>query len=120
KERLACSLSGDGYGPSDHSPFYASGVPVLHFFTGAHEDYHKPGDTADKINAAGGARVALLVADLAREVAGRPARLAYKSAPAPAPHGDTRSYAASLGTIPDYARAVPPCTPLANMPPDRP
>ena len=47
RERLACSLSGDGYGPSDHSPFYAAGVPVLHFFTGAHEDYHKPSDDAD-------------------------------------------------------------------------
>jgi hypothetical protein len=103
RERLGCALSGDGYGPSDHSPFYAAGVPVLHFFTGAHEDYHKPADTADKINAIGGERVALLVADLAREVAGRPVRLAYKSAPAPAPQGDARSYGASLGTIPDYA-----------------
>src|SRR5262249_3187121 len=118
KERLACSLSGDGYGPSDHSPFYASGVPVLHFFTGAHEDYHKPGDTADKINAAGGARVALLVADLAREVAGRPARLVYKSAPAPAPQGDTRSYGASLGTIPDYAGDGRPAVLIANVRPE--
>ena len=72
RERLACTLSGDGYGPSDHSPFYASGVPVLHFFTGAHEEYHKPADTADKINAAGGARVALLV-----ELAGTPVRDIY-------------------------------------------
>ncbi|HZF08263.1 MAG TPA: M20/M25/M40 family metallo-hydrolase [Thermoanaerobaculia bacterium] len=103
QERLACTLSGDGYGPSDHSPFYAAGVPVLHFFTGAHEDYHKPADTADKINAIGGARVARLVADLAREVADRPAHVTYKSAPAPAPQGDARSYGASLGTIPDYA-----------------
>ncbi len=103
RELLGCSLSGDGYGPSDHSPFYAAGVPVLHFFTGAHEDYHKPSDTADKINAMGGERVALLVADLAREVADHTARLAYKSAPAPAPQGDSRSYGASLGTIPDYA-----------------
>ena len=37
--------SGDGYGPSDQTPFYAAGVPVLHFFTGAHADYHKPRDT---------------------------------------------------------------------------
>ncbi len=103
RDLIGCTLSGDGYGPSDHSPFYAAGVPVLHFFTGAHEDYHKPSDTADKINAAGGERVALLVADLAAEVADHPARLAYKSAPAPGPAGDARSYGASLGTIPDYA-----------------
>ncbi len=103
RELLSCSLSGDGYGPSDHSPFYAAGVPVLHFFTGAHEDYHKPSDTADKINAMGGEHVAMLVADLAKEVSDHPARIAYKSAPAPAPQGDSRSYGASLGTIPDYA-----------------
>ncbi|HEV3073771.1 MAG TPA: M28 family peptidase, partial [Thermoanaerobaculia bacterium] len=100
---IGCTLGGDGYGPSDHSPFYAAGVPVLHFFTGAHEDYHKPSDTSDKINAIGGARVAMLVADVAREASARPARLTYKAAPAPAPAGDVRSYGASLGTVPDYA-----------------
>ena len=103
RELIGCTLSGDGYGPSDHSPFYAAGVPVLHFFTGAHEDYHKPSDTPDKINAIGGARVAMLVADVAREASARPARLTYKAAPAPAPAGDVRSYGASLGTVPDYA-----------------
>ena len=100
---IGCTLGGDGYGPSDHSPFYAAGVPVLHFFTGAHEDYHRPSDTSDKINAIGGARVAMLVADVAREASARPARLTYKAAPAPAPAGDVRSYGASLGTVPDYA-----------------
>ncbi len=114
---LGCTLSGDGYGPSDHSPFYAAGVPVLHFFTGAHEDYHKPSDTAEKINAGGGARVALLVSDLAQELADRPARLAYKSAPAPAPAGDARSYGASLGTIPDYAGDGRPGVLIANVRP---
>ncbi len=103
RELIGCALGGDGYGPSDHSPFYAAGVPVLHFFTGAHEDYHKPSDTPDKINAIGGARVAMLVADVAREASARPARLTYKAAPAPAPAGDVRSYGASLGTVPDYA-----------------
>jgi hypothetical protein len=103
QDLLFCTLSGDGFGPSDHSPFYAAGVPVLHFFTGVHEDYHKPSDDVDKINAAGGARVAALVADIALQVAQAPQRLTLKSAPAPAPRGDTRSYGASLGTVPDYA-----------------
>jgi S1-C subfamily serine protease len=76
---------------------------VLHFFTGPHEDYHKPSDDAVRINAAGGAQVAALVADLAADIAGRPGRPTYKSVPAPAPSGDMRSYGASLGTIPDYA-----------------
>jgi hypothetical protein len=100
---LVCTLSGDGYGPSDHSPFYAAGVPVLHFFTGAHDDYHKPSDDSGKINATGGARVASLVAGIAEAVADQPGRPTYKSAPSPAPRGDSRSYGASLGTVPDYA-----------------
>ena len=39
-----------GVGPSDHTSFYNSDIPVLHFFTGQHEDYHKPGDDAEKLN----------------------------------------------------------------------
>ncbi|HZI63391.1 MAG TPA: PDZ domain-containing protein, partial [Thermoanaerobaculia bacterium] len=100
---LACDLSGDGYGPSDQTPFYAAGVPVLHLFTGTHDDYHKPSDDTEKINAAGGARVGALAADLAIAAAGRVERLTYRAAAAPPPAGDARSYGASLGTVPDYA-----------------
>ena len=59
-ERLAPDVHGSPYGPSDHARFYAAGVPVLFFYTGAHSDYHRPSDTADKIDAAGMARVAAL------------------------------------------------------------
>ena len=103
KAGLSCTLGGDGYGPSDQYPFYAAGVPVLHFFTGVHEDYHKPSDDADKINAAGAVRVAAVVAHLAEDLSGRPTRLAYRNLPAPMPRGDARSMGASLGTVPDYA-----------------
>ena len=98
---LECELGGDGYGPSDQMSFYAAGVPVLHFFTGAHDDYHKPSDDAGLINAAGGVRIAGLVADVALELTTLEG-LTYLAAEAPAPLGDVRSYGASLGTIPDY------------------
>lgn len=114
---LACTLSGDGYGPSDHSPFYAAGVPVLHFFTGVHGDYHKPTDDAPKVNAAGGARIAGLVAGLAKEIADRPGKLTYKNAPAPVTTGDARSFGASLGTVPDYAGNGRPGVLLAGVRP---
>ncbi len=39
-----------GVGPSDHTSFYNADIPVLHFFTGQHEDYHKPGDDVEKLN----------------------------------------------------------------------
>lgn len=103
RARVECSLGGDGYGPSDSTPFYAAGVPVAFFFTGAHSDYHKPSDAVAKINAAGAAQVAGIVADTAREVAARPERLSYRAVPAPAPRGDLRTFNASLGTVPDYA-----------------
>src|SRR4029077_11366740 len=89
RDLVRCTLSGDGYGPSDHSPFYAAGVPVLHFFTGAHDDYDKPSDDSDKINAIGGACIAGLVAGIAETIADEPNRLTYKSAPSPAPRGDS-------------------------------
>jgi Tol biopolymer transport system component len=103
EQRVQCALGGDGYGPSDQTPFYAAGAPVLHFFTGAHTDYHKPSDDADRINAAGVAATARIVAGVAGRLASREARLTYQSAPAPGPAGDTRSFGASLGTIPDYS-----------------
>ena len=99
--RIRCQLGGSGYGPSDQTPFYAAGVPVLHFFTGAHEDYHKPSDDAALINAAGGVHVANVVAELAADLTGIDA-LTYRESDAPAPRGDIRGYGASLGTIPDY------------------
>jgi hypothetical protein len=46
-----------GTGPSDHTSFYNVGIPVLHFFTGTHYDYHKPSDDEEKINYAGEVQV---------------------------------------------------------------
>lgn len=121
--RVECDLSGsDGYGPSDQTPFYAAGVPVLHLFTGTHDDYHKPSDDTERVNAAGTARVAALTAELAVEVAGREAPLTYTEADPPEPRGDVRSYGASLGTIPDYAGPEndAPGVLLAGVRPDSP
>ena len=59
----------EGAGPSDHASFYSKQIPVLHFFTGTHSDYHRPSDTADKINAEGMERVTELVTDIALAVA---------------------------------------------------
>jgi Tol biopolymer transport system component len=103
---FVCAQSGDGYGPSDQTPFYAAGIPVLHFFSGAHNEYHKPSDDPGLVNANGGARVAALTAEVAATVANRAEPLGYQNVPPPAPQGDLRSYGASLGTIPDYAGAA--------------
>jgi Tol biopolymer transport system component len=101
--RVECGMSGDGYGPSDHSSFYGAGAPVLHFFTGTHSDYHKPSDTPDKINAAGAAQTGKICGDIAVAVSQHERPLTFKAGiEGAADRGDLRSFNASLGTIPDY------------------
>ncbi len=105
RERLAIAGSGDGHGPSDQAAFYARGVPVLHFFTGPHDDYHRPTDDADKVNFPGAIRVLRVVADVAERTATADKRPTYKQGTQTASSltGDSRSYGAWLGTVPDYA-----------------
>jgi hypothetical protein len=107
RRKLECKMGGDGYGPSDQMSFYTVGTPVLHFFTGTHEDYHKPSDDSGKVNAEGAAKVAALVADALVGLSRRPDKLTYVAATAPAPQGDSRQGGAGLGTIPDYADDKP-------------
>jgi Tol biopolymer transport system component len=94
---------GDGYGPSDQTSFYAKQVPVLHLFTGTHIRYHTPEDTADAINAEGGAKVIDFTARVGEALAlGRVTPLYARSAAAPPMEGDRRGYGSYLGTVPDF------------------
>ena len=69
---VKATLRDSPYGPSDHTQFYGGGTPVLFFHTGGHPDYHRPTDTADKIDTAGLARIAALGAQVTERVAGGP------------------------------------------------
>jgi hypothetical protein len=96
----------EGFGPSDHSSFYAKQIPVLFFFTGTHKDYHLPTDTFDKINVDGMRRVADLVADAAISIAQADGRPTYKEVAGGsqfAKSGD-RPY---FGSIPDFSQDQP-------------
>ncbi|HEX7705980.1 MAG TPA: M20/M25/M40 family metallo-hydrolase [Thermoanaerobaculia bacterium] len=102
--KLAVSSSGDGYGPSDQTSFYAKQIPVLHFFTGTHTRYHTPDDDADSINFGGTAKIAGLTAHVVRALARGELTPTYARAEAaPSMQGDSRGYGAYLGTIPDYS-----------------
>jgi len=68
-----------GRGPSDHASFYGVGVPVLFFFTGTHDVYHRPGDKGYTVNPAGAMKVVSLVREVAMKLASDPTRLTYKS-----------------------------------------
>jgi hypothetical protein len=76
---LKIEQSPGGRGPSDHATFYGGGVPVLHFFTGLHEEYHTPRDTADLINVEGAVRIVDMVCDIATLLATRPEQLVFTS-----------------------------------------
>jgi aminopeptidase YwaD len=102
--RFQLTLNDDGFGPSDHSSFYARRIPVLFFWTGTHEDYHKPTDTAERINYEGLLRVTEFVRDLVRAVDASDARPTYTQAKSAAPTGRAAGgFRVSLGTIPSYA-----------------
>jgi hypothetical protein len=81
---IGVTLRDSPFGPSDHSRFYDAGAPVLFFHTGTHADYHRPGDTADKLDPTGMALVAALGARVAERLAtgDRPAYVALTRPPA--------------------------------------
>jgi membrane-associated protease RseP (regulator of RpoE activity) len=100
--RFQLSFGQDGFGPSDHQSFYVRDIPVLFFFTGTHDDYHKPSDTADKINIDGARQVAELVREIAITVANEPQRVAFtKVKTETRPTG--RGFRVYLGTVPNYS-----------------
>ena len=71
------TMQPQGLGPSDHASFYRSKIPVLHFFTGTHPDYHRPGDDWQRINAEGLSRVVDLVEESIVTTAQAPERPTY-------------------------------------------
>jgi len=91
-----------GFGPSDHASFYAKKVPVLHVFTGSHSDYHRPTDTAEKINYEGMVRLADFVTAIVRDLASQPERPTYVEVASPRfAGGGDRPY---FGSIPDFGK----------------
>jgi len=91
--------------PTDATVFFNRGVPVLAAFTGAHSDYHTPGDTADKLDYASMEKIAGLMGEVAISLSENPERPPFIPAEpgstAPGPSG-IRVY---LGTLPDYAKS---------------
>jgi Zn-dependent M28 family amino/carboxypeptidase len=101
-KKFVLTLNEDGFGPSDHSSFYAKQVPVLFFWTGNHEDYHKPSDTADKINYEGEARIVSFVARIVSDIDKGDKRPTYAVAKSES-QGRAGGFRVYLGTIPNYA-----------------
>jgi hypothetical protein len=101
---LDVQFSESGYGASDHTSFNAKKIPVLFFYSGLHTDYHKPSDTADKINSEGAVKVTSLVYRITDRIANETPKLAYTEVaqPIPASRGGGRGYGPYFGSVPDF------------------
>ncbi|MEO5570056.1 MAG: M28 family peptidase [Bacteroidia bacterium] len=93
--------SESGVGPSDHTSFYLADIPVLHFFTGSHEDYHKPSDDDDKINYPGEISVMKIILEVIHQVNGKD-KLAFTKTK-DSDNSETPKFKVTLGVVPDYA-----------------
>lgn len=99
---IPLARSSDGFGPSDHTSFYARDVPVLHLFTNVHGEYHHPADDFERVDFEGMERITELVLGIVREVDARTIPIVHLAG-AGAPPSTEGGYGAYLGTVPDFA-----------------
>ncbi|MEZ2413682.1 DUF4910 domain-containing protein [Muriicola sp. E247] len=92
-------LKESGVGPSDHTSFYLQDIPVLHFFTGQHEDYHKPTDDADKLNYEGMEKITSYIMEVITEL-NNDDKLAFKKTKNESE--EVPRFKVAMGVIPDY------------------
>ncbi len=95
------TLENSGFAPSDQSVFFAKGIPVLHFFTGVHEDYHTPGDDWKKINSKGQQKVLLLMTEVISDLVSTKIKPSFSNEKEP--KKGIAKFNIYIGTIPDYS-----------------
>ncbi|MCE9611168.1 MAG: M28 family peptidase [Chthoniobacter sp.] len=101
------TLQDDPYLPTDTTSIYPQRIPVLNFFTGSHEDYHRPTDTADKLNTEGLERITKFAQQLILDLADTPARPDFARVERnDTGTGSRDTLRAYLGSIPDYSTEV--------------
>jgi hypothetical protein len=96
----------DPYQPTDVTSFNQVGVASLAFFTGSHADYHKPSDTASKVNYDDLDRIVSMATSLVRTVANADEAPQFTKVEQPAMRGSLAGVRVTTGTIPDYATEV--------------
>lgn len=104
---LKISYNKEGYGPSDHSSFYIKDIPVLFFFTGSHEDYHKPTDDWEKINAVGEQKILELIFDITRHIGSLDDKPVFTAAGPKDQSQSRRGFKVTFGIIPSYTGGGP-------------
>ncbi|NKI31251.1 M28 family peptidase [Croceivirga thetidis] len=92
-------LKESGIGPSDHTSFYLADIPVLHFFTGQHEDYHRPSDDSEKLNYEGMNEIADYIVAVCMDLDNSP-KLTFKMTKNESE--EVPRFKVGLGVVPDY------------------
>ena len=96
------NISGMDFGRSDHASFYREDIPVLFFFTGAHQDYHKPSDDWDKIDYQGEKEVLNFVYDLIVQLSTNKEKPIFTEIANDNSDNQSPSFNVTLGVIPSY------------------
>lgn len=97
--RFEVAENDSGVGPSDHTSFYLMDIPVLHFFTGQHEDYHKPSDDAELLNYVGMQSVSDYIMDIVIDLSSQ-GDLAFRKTKNESE--EVPQFRVGLGVVPDY------------------
>lgn len=103
-DQVKITMDSSGTGPSDHTSFYLKNIPVLHFFTGSHSDYHKPSDDWEKINFEGEVEVLKVIAKVIEELDASP-KLAFLTTKSKS-MSTRSSFKVTLGIMPSYSGDV--------------
>ncbi|MEM7395607.1 MAG: M28 family peptidase, partial [Verrucomicrobiota bacterium] len=117
---LNIKTQADAYLPTDATSFYINEVPILSGFTGAHEDYHTPRDTPDKLNYPATAEIGHFFQRLTMLLTKSGDPIAYKAMEKPKDMGRRARLRAYLGTIPDYSQGKAKGLKLAGVAKDGP
>lgn len=99
--KLDINTTESGMGPSDHASFYLKDIPVLFFFTGTHQDYHKPSDDAWKINYNGMTSIFDYSTNLISAL-DKHEKLEFVKTKEDTTVSSKRKFSVTLGVVPDY------------------
>lgn len=99
---LVLKMSPEGYGPSDHASFYVNDIPVLFFFTGTHDDYHRPSDDWEKINFEGEKQISEFIYETTVRLSALEEKPKFTEAGPKNPQASRRKFKVTFGIIPSY------------------
>jgi Peptidase family M28/PDZ domain/PA domain len=100
------TLQDDPYLPTDSTAFYLKEVPFINFFTGSHEDYHRPTDSAETLNYEGLERITRFACALTSDLAGAVSKLDFVKVQRSSPEGARENLRVYIGSIPDYTAEI--------------